>query len=61
MAVLDEGLVLGQRVGNTWYAISALEGLAALAAAQGAWERAARLFAAVEALVEASGFAVHPL
>jgi DNA-binding CsgD family transcriptional regulator/tetratricopeptide (TPR) repeat protein len=60
LAVLGEGLDLSQRVGNKWYAISALEGLAAVATARGKWERAARLFGAVEALVEASGIAVHP-
>ena len=60
LAVLDEGLVLSQRVGNKLYAISALEGLAAFATARGAWEHATRLFGAVEALVEGSGFAVHP-
>jgi predicted ATPase/DNA-binding CsgD family transcriptional regulator len=59
--VLAEGLVLGQEIGNTWYTTVALEGLAGVAAAQRQWERAARLFAAVEAFVEASGFAVHPL
>jgi DNA-binding CsgD family transcriptional regulator len=60
LAVLDEGLVLSQRVGNKLYAISALEGLAAAATAQGAWEHATRLFGAVEALIEGSGIAVHP-
>jgi hypothetical protein len=58
--VLDEGLVLSQEIDNRWHATAALEGLAESAAGQGRHERATRLFGAVEALVEASGFAVHP-
>ncbi len=61
LAALGEGLVLSQRVGNKWYATATLKGLAAAATARGQWERAARLFGAVEAQVEASGIAVHPL
>jgi predicted ATPase len=60
LAVLGEGLDLSHRVGNKWYAAVALAGLGATATAQGEWGRAARLFGAVEALVEETGIAVHP-
>lgn len=60
METLAEGLVQGQLSGNKWYVVQALEGMAAVATASRQWERAARLFGAVEALAEASGFAVHP-
>jgi non-specific serine/threonine protein kinase len=53
-------LVLSQELGNKWYTTAALEGLAGVAAAQGESERAARLFGAVETLVDASGIALHP-
>lgn len=59
-AVLREGLVLSQRVGKMWLIIEALEGLAGEATVRRDWERAARLFGAVEALTEASGMPIHP-
>lgn len=59
-AVLREGVTLGQRVGNKWYVIQALEGLAGVATAQGDWEQGARLFGAVEGLARTTGIAVHP-
>jgi predicted ATPase/DNA-binding NarL/FixJ family response regulator len=59
VAVLDEGLVLSQQIGNKWYTITALLGLAAAATVRREWERAARLFGAVEALTEASGIAMR--
>lgn len=60
MVALIEGLVLSHRIGNKWYAVAALEGLAAAATATGKWERAARLFGAIESIAGASGIAVHP-
>jgi non-specific serine/threonine protein kinase len=58
--LLSEGLLLGREIGNTWYITLALEGLAAVDAAQGRRDHAVRLFAAVEALIEASSVSVHP-
>ncbi len=45
-------------VPGSGYAIAAVEGLAAAATVNGSWERAARLFGAVEALAAANGIAV---
>jgi non-specific serine/threonine protein kinase len=59
-AALTEALVLSREIGNTWYIIWSLDGLAGAAMAQGEWERSTRLFGAVEALVEASGIVLHP-
>ncbi|CAN5493046.1 hypothetical protein BH09CHL1_BH09CHL1_29910 [soil metagenome] len=58
--LLIEGLLLSQELGNKWYAAATLEGLAGVAAARKQWERATRLFGAVEAFIEGTGIALHP-
>lgn len=58
--LLIEGLLLSQELGNKWYAAATLEGLAGVAAARREWERAARLFGAVEVFIEGTGIALHP-
>ena len=60
LTVFSESLVMSQRVGNMWYVVSALEGLAGVATARRDWEHAARVFGAVEALTAASGIASRP-
>jgi non-specific serine/threonine protein kinase len=59
-ASLIEGLLLSQELGNKWYAAVTLQGLAGVAAARKEWERAIRLFGAVEAFIEGTGIALHP-
>lgn len=59
--VLREGLVLSHRVGKTWHVVATLAGIAGEATAREEWERAARLFGAVEGLAEASSVAIHPV
>ncbi|MGH2548809.1 MAG: LuxR C-terminal-related transcriptional regulator, partial [Thermomicrobiales bacterium] len=58
--LLIEGLLLSQELGNKWYAAATLEGLAGVAAARQEWQRATRLFGAVEAFIEGTGIALHP-
>src|SRR5215217_7693679 len=55
-----ERLTLCKELGNKLDASDSLEGLACISAAEGAGERAARLFGAGEALREAVGFAQLP-
>ena len=55
-----ESLTLCKELGNKLDASEGLEGLACVSAAEGATERAARLFGAGEALREAVGFAQLP-
>jgi len=55
-----ESLTLCKELGNKLDASDSLEGLACISAAEGAGERAARLFGAGEALREAVGFAQLP-
>lgn len=59
-AWLIEGLLLSEELGNKWYAAVTLQGLAGVAAARKEWERATRLFGAVEAYIEGTGIALHP-
>ncbi len=58
-SLFKEGLPLNRAAGNKGYVAECLEGLAAIAVADGAVERAARLFGVAEALREAIGVPVH--
>ena len=51
-----EGLLIGQRSGNTWYIALCIEGLAGVAVAKRRWQLAARLYGSVDAMTIAGGF-----
>jgi tetratricopeptide (TPR) repeat protein len=60
-ALLRESLLMSQEMGEARGIISGLDELARLAAAGGARERAARLWGAVEGLIEATGLSLPTL
>lgn len=56
--LLQEGLRLGQQIGNLWYIAVCLEGLATTAAVQGRYALAMQLFGAVATLAESAHVAL---